>query len=122
MAQVEDILTEANYTYESAYKACKTSAGLFKWVKAIRDYYYIFEEMQPRKDALILAEKQETEKKKDLKQKIRQIRDLDEHLKGLKVHQETKQKSIDELKEEIEGTISHQRRAEKLLKGLSAEK
>ena len=57
MAQVEDILTEANYTYESAYKACKTSAGLFKWVKAIRDYYYIFEEMQPRKDALILAEK-----------------------------------------------------------------
>ena len=57
MAQVEDILTEANYTYESAYKASKASAGLFRWVKAIRDYYYIFEEMQPRKDALVLAEK-----------------------------------------------------------------
>ena len=42
MAQVEDILSEANYTYESAHKASQASAGLFKWVKAIRDYYYIF--------------------------------------------------------------------------------
>jgi dynein heavy chain len=58
MAQVEDILTEADYTYESAYKASKASGGLFRWVKAIRDYYYIFEEMQPRKDALALADKQ----------------------------------------------------------------
>jgi dynein heavy chain len=38
------------------------------------------------------------------------------------VHQETKQKAIDELKEQIDGTITHKRRAETLLKGLSAEK
>ena len=42
MGEVEDILKEANYTYESAYKASKASGGLFRWVKAIRDYYYIF--------------------------------------------------------------------------------
>ena len=78
--------------------------------------------MQPRKDALVLAEKQHEEKQKALKEKKRQIRDLDEHLKGLKLHQETKQKAIDELKEQIDGTITHKRRAETLLKGLSAEK
>lgn len=42
MAQVEDILGEADYTYENAHKAFKNAAGLFKWVKAIRDYFYIF--------------------------------------------------------------------------------
>jgi len=34
MAQVEDILQEANYTYENAHRASKASTGLFRWVKA----------------------------------------------------------------------------------------
>lgn len=42
MGQVEDILSEADYTYENAHFASKAATGLFRWVKAIRDYYYIF--------------------------------------------------------------------------------
>ena len=57
MGLVEDILSEADYTYENAHFASKAATGLFRWVKAIRDYYYIFKEMQPRRDALLQAEK-----------------------------------------------------------------
>ncbi len=42
MGHVEDILSEADYTYENAHFASKAATGLFRWVKAIRDYYYIF--------------------------------------------------------------------------------
>lgn len=63
MARVEDILSEADYTYENAHRAFKNAAGLFRWVKAIRDYFYIFQEMQPRRDALNLCEKQWNETK-----------------------------------------------------------
>jgi len=58
MGKVEDILSEADYTYENANYASRAAAGLFRWVKAMRDYYYIFKEMQPRRDALMAAEKE----------------------------------------------------------------
>jgi hypothetical protein len=40
----------------------KALGGIFKWIKAIRDYYYIFGELEPRRDALILAEQVYNEK------------------------------------------------------------
>jgi len=42
MAEIEDILAEPNYTFENAQKASGAIVGLYKWVKAMRDYYYIF--------------------------------------------------------------------------------
>lgn len=42
MAKIETILSDYDYTYENAYSASKSATGIFKWVKAIRDYYYIF--------------------------------------------------------------------------------
>jgi len=42
MQKVEDILGDADYSYENAHRAFKNAEGLFKWVKAIRDYFYIF--------------------------------------------------------------------------------
>lgn len=77
MAKVEDILSEADYTYESAHRAFKNATGLFRWVKATRDFYYISADMQPRKDALTLAQKQHRERASALKQKQREIKELE---------------------------------------------
>ena len=55
--------------------------------------------MQPRRDALMEAEKDHIEKKDNLRNKLREIKALEEHLGGLKIHQESKQKIIDELKD-----------------------
>ena len=86
MARVEDILGEADYTYENAHRAFKPAADLFRWVKAIRDYYYIFQEMQPRRDALVFCENQWNERQAELKKKQREIKDLDSQMEGLLVH------------------------------------
>ncbi len=77
--------------------------------------------MQPRRDALTLAEKQLEERNKDLKAKKSEIRELQSNLDGLEVHQKAKQKLIDELKEKIDSTILRKRRADTLMKGLNAE-
>ena len=57
MIEIEDVLAHPSYSYEAAYHASKAATGLFRWVKAIRDYYYICQEIEPRKNAHILAEK-----------------------------------------------------------------
>ena len=51
MMEVEDVLTRGNYTYEKAHTASVAATGIFKWVKATRDYFYIFKDIQPRRDA-----------------------------------------------------------------------
>jgi len=56
MGNVEEILSDPNYTYENAVHCLNSLGGIFKWIKATRDYYYIFGELEPRRDALILAE------------------------------------------------------------------
>ena len=31
------------------------ATGIFKWVKATRDYFYIFKDIEPRRDAFMLS-------------------------------------------------------------------
>ena len=45
MGRVEEIMSDPNFTYEKAVYAMGALGGLYKWVKAIRDYYYIFGEL-----------------------------------------------------------------------------
>lgn len=42
--------------------------------------------MQPRRDALVLSEKQLNERQKELKTKLREDKDLEKQLEGLKIH------------------------------------
>ena len=45
MMEVEDVLTNGHYSYERAHTASVAATGIFKWVKATRDYFYIFKEI-----------------------------------------------------------------------------
>ncbi len=65
------------------------------------------------------ADKQLIDKKDLLRGKQREIKAIDEQLEGLRLHQEQKQKIIDELKEQIDTTVLRKKRAEQLLKSLS---
>ena len=42
MIGVEEVLEDPEYTYENAYRASRAATGMFKWVKALKEYYYIF--------------------------------------------------------------------------------
>lgn len=86
MHRVEEIISEGEYTLENARKSCFAVEGLYMWVKAIRDYFYIFRELEPRRDALILAEKQYNVKLEAENSKKSNIRDLESRLEQLKEH------------------------------------
>ena len=77
MMEVEDVLNRGNYSYEKANTASVASTGIFKWVKATRDYFYIFMDIEPRRDAFMLSQKQYEEKKKQLEEKTAKIDHLD---------------------------------------------
>jgi len=122
MMEVEDVLQDANYSYEKARTASVAATGLFKWVNATRTYFVIFKEIEPRRDAFVLSEKQYEEKKKQLLEKTEKIGHLDTALGGLKEHQKSKDDIIEELRAEIQDCSIRKQRADILLKGLSAEK
>jgi hypothetical protein len=57
MALVEEIISDPEYNYENAVRSCFAIQGLYFWVKSLRDYYYLYKELEPRRDSFILAEK-----------------------------------------------------------------
>ena len=57
-----------------------------------------------------------------LAQKRKQIDNMDQKIADLQEHQKSKDDIIDEVKAEIEGLSLRKRRADTLLRGLSAEK
>lgn len=122
MMEVEDVLTNGQYSYERAHTASVAATGIFKWVKATRDYFYIFKEIEPRRDAFMLSQKQYEEKKNQLQEKTEKIVHLDSALQGLKEHQKSKDEIIEDLRAEIQDCSIRKKRADILLKGLSAEK
>ena len=42
MLCIEEVVGHPDYTYENAQRASKAAIGMFKWVKAVREYFYIF--------------------------------------------------------------------------------
>ena len=58
MLEIEQVVGDPDYTYENAYRASKAAIGMYKWVKAVREYFYIFQELQPRRDAFMLSNQQ----------------------------------------------------------------
>lgn len=83
MMEVEEVLTNGAYSHESAHKASAAAAGIFKWVKVTREYFYIVKEIEPRREAFMLSQKQYEEKKTQLEEKSKKINHLDSALTGL---------------------------------------
>lgn len=122
MSLVEDIMQDPDYSQKSAEKALKALMSLFKWVQAIRDYYYLFRELAPRRDALVFAEKSYKNNKEELGRKTGNIKDLENHLETLQEHQEEKTKQVEELRVDISETTTRKKRGEDILKSLLVEK
>lgn len=122
MMEVEEVLTQGGYSYEKAHTACAAATGIFKWVKATREYFYIFKEIEPRRDAFMQSQKQYEEKKKQLQDKADQIALLDSALQELKGHLRAKDEVLSGLRAEIQDCNQRKKRADVLLRGLSAEK
>jgi len=49
---------QPEFNLENVAKACLAARGLYQWLKAIEEYFFIYELSKPKRDALFLAEKQ----------------------------------------------------------------
>lgn len=49
-------MSDPDYSHQAIKKSSFACENLYGWVKALRDYHYIFKELEPRKKALEKAE------------------------------------------------------------------
>lgn len=57
MEIIEELMSDPDYSYEAVKKSSFAASNLYGWVKSLRDYHYIFKELEPRKNAFLQAEK-----------------------------------------------------------------
>jgi hypothetical protein len=69
-----DIMVDPDYTFENAFHASKAAPAFYDWVQAVRDYFYVFREIEPRRDAYMLADIQYRHKKKETEEKREEVR------------------------------------------------
>jgi len=51
-----DVMSNKDYTFENAFHSSKAAPAFFDWVRCVRDYFYIFRELEPLRDAYMLSE------------------------------------------------------------------
>jgi dynein heavy chain, axonemal len=54
--------------------------GLFLWLHAVKNYYYVYQETIPKRDALFNSERQLLEKEREIKAKREEITQLQRNL------------------------------------------
>ena len=58
MQQLEDLIATGDLTPEKMLKATFATRGIFSWVMAVRNYFYVYKSSEPLRNKLILADRQ----------------------------------------------------------------
>ena len=58
MRKLEDLIATGEVTPEKVYKATYATRGIFSWVMAVRNYFYVYKSSEPLRNKLILADRQ----------------------------------------------------------------
>ena len=57
MARIEsEVFSHPEFTFENAHRASKSAPPFFEWLRAVRDFFYVFREVEPRRDAYMYSE------------------------------------------------------------------
>ena len=57
MIKLKHAQAHEEFNMENINKACKAAVGIYKWMIALQNYYFVYTECKPKRDALILSEK-----------------------------------------------------------------
>jgi dynein heavy chain len=88
---------------------------------AIRKFYYISEEIKPKKEAYIMAEKQHKLKNDQMQKKKVELAELESNLMNYKNQLEAKEDEVKNLEDNINSSRIRKQRALELFEGLSGE-
>lgn len=122
MAQVDKVSQNKDFCLQSISKASQAAQGLYHWLKAIENYYYIYEESKPKRDAVMLAEKQLLMYQDQISDSNKQLRILQDKLADLRDAYKGKEDYVKDLQEDIDACVLRKTRAAKLLNALTGEK
>lgn len=87
MASLEELTQNPEFVLENVARAskagkgrsihiCNSLVGLWLWLNAVKNYFYVYQETSPKRDALFYSEKQMIDKESDIKQKQQELVDL----------------------------------------------
>ena len=98
------------------------SLGIYHWLMAIKNYYYVYAECKPKRDALFLAEKQILVHEEEVQHREGQRAKLQAKLSELRDAYKEKEASVRQLQAEIDECNIQKTRAAKLLNSLQGER
>ena len=101
MKELEDVVLHEEFEYDNVVRASQAAAGMFLWVRALRQYYYVVQEIKPQRDKLIAALAKIDEKEAILAEKRAEIVQLEEKYQVFKKEVDQRQAEIDVLEAEI---------------------
>lgn len=76
MQKLKRAQSDEDFNYEGIQKASKAAQGIYKWLIALQNYYYVYTECKPRRDALLLAEKQIVVQEEQIKERRQHLATL----------------------------------------------
>lgn len=98
------------------------SNGLFEWVKAVRNYYYIFKSVEPFRQRIVLADIALQTLKDRVKNKRKEINVLTKKCASYKAEYIKQEEQIKIFQKEIDECYSMKSKAARLLNALGGEK
>ena len=76
MKKLDDVSSNPDFNLINITKACEAAKGIYHWMKSIENYYYIYEECKPKRDAWLLAEKQIIVHQEEVKHRMGALKTL----------------------------------------------
>jgi dynein heavy chain len=107
---------------ENVKKASVAAEGLCKWVRAMVNYYHINKDVKPKQESLRIATETLEAKQSLLREKEKELRDVEELIMTLKGEYESNNQEKQRLVQEIKKCEVQVVRASKLIEKLKGEK
>ena len=58
MSNLEDLMSQPEFSFVAVDRSCVAAQGLFMWVRAVRNYYYVYKMNEQFRDKLVLSDLQ----------------------------------------------------------------
>ena len=121
MAKANEVFQNPDFEYKNIARACLAAKSLYTWIMASREFYYISEEIKPKREAFVMANKQYQQNNEEMKKKKVQLEELENKLLSQKTIVEDKEFEVRALEDEINKSRIRKDRALGLFEGLSGE-
>lgn len=122
MVRLEELLATGDLSAEKVQRASYATRGIYSWLMAVRNYFYVYRTSEPLRNKLILADLQLEEYNARKADNEARLRELELELKRLRELHQAKEDEVKLFQKEIEEVFILKSKAARLLNELAGEK